>query len=36
MMAIADGTNWNVHGGTAPGLTIYYNGQWWPTTTFAI
>ena len=36
MMAIADGTNWNVHGGTTPGLTIYYDGQWWPGTPFVI
>ena len=36
MMAIADGTNWNVHGGTTPGLTIYYDGQWWPGTPFVV
>jgi hypothetical protein len=36
MMAIADGTNWSPLGGSTPGLTIYYNGQWWPGISFVI
>ena len=36
MMAIADGTNWSPLGGTTPGLTIYYNGQWWPGISFVV
>ena len=36
MMAIADGTNWSPLGGSTPGLTIYYNGQWWPGISFVV